>query len=60
MDYGEAALAAYPLATLGKNAGIVEDGSFVEQDAPAVDRACEWYLVGVEIVEAGLPLDFVW
>ena len=59
VDNGEAALAAHPLAGLGADAGIVEDSGLVEQDAAAVDGAGKGHLLRVEVVEGGLPLDFV-
>lgn len=52
MDYREAALAAHPLPILGQNAGIVENGGFVQQDAAAVDVASERHLLGMEVLKA--------
>lgn len=59
VDDREAAFAAQPLTGLGENANIVEDGRLIEQDASAVDRTREWHLLGMEVVESGLPPDLI-
>lgn len=59
MHDGEAAFAAYPLAGPRQDAGIVEDGGLVEQDASAVDGPRKRHLVGVEVVKCRLAPDLV-
>lgn len=60
MNDGEAAFAAHPLAILGKNACVMEDGRFVEQDTPAVDGTGERHLIGMEILEGRLSPNLIW
>ena len=60
MDNREAAFAAHPLPSLGENAGIMEDGRFIKQDASAVYRTRKRDLLWVEIVKGGFSLDLVW
>jgi len=52
MDDGEAAFAAHPPAVPGQDAGVVEDGGFVQEHAAAVDGARKGHLVRVEVLEA--------
>lgn len=51
MNHGKAALATHPRAIPGPDTTVVEDSSFVQENAATVDRTSEGYFIRMEVVE---------